>query len=141
MARCVEDAGRRCRRWTVTAWASPCRTIGHLDGDGDVGVDPEEVDVEDVAAHRVALQLLHDDEVALGPVDVEVDQGVEAGVGDEGGAQLAPLRRRRTAGPCRARRRWRAPCRSARRRPLERLPVVRPVSAWRVISAIGGSYF
>ena len=38
---------------------------GDFDGDRQVGVDGEEVDVDDVAAHRVALQLLHQRQVFL----------------------------------------------------------------------------
>ena len=61
----------------------------HVDGDEGVGVDPQEVDVQDVAPHRVALQVLHDGEVGLA-VDVEGDQGVGARLGAEGTAQLRP---------------------------------------------------
>ena len=75
----VED-GRRPRR---------ARLIGHVDGELLVAADAQEVDVEDVAAHRVALEVLDHDELAAA-VDVEVDQGVEAGLAGEGVAQLAP---------------------------------------------------
>ena len=61
----------------------------HVDGHEGVGVDPQEVDVQDVAAHRVALQVLDDGEVLLA-VDVEGDEGVEAGLGGERPAQLGP---------------------------------------------------
>ena len=64
----------------------------HVDGHDGVGVDPQEVDVQHVAAHRVALQVLHDGEVALA-VDVEGDQGVGARLGAEGPAQLRPRAR------------------------------------------------
>src|SRR5690606_7943825 len=46
----------------------------------------DEVDVGDVVAHRVALQLA-DDAQLVGAVDVEGDDGVEAGVGGERLAQ------------------------------------------------------
>ena len=62
----------------------------HVDVDGLVEVDADEVDVEHVAAHRVALHVLHQRGRALA-VHLEVDDGVEALLGDEGGAQLAPL--------------------------------------------------
>ena len=64
----------------------------HVDGDGCVGVDPEEVDVEHAALHRVPLQVLHDGEVALA-VDVDGDEGVGAGLGRRGlGAARATAR-------------------------------------------------
>ena len=48
----------------------------HLDRRSRVEVDPEEVDVDDVAPHRVALHLL-DDGGMRWPVDLEVDEGVQ----------------------------------------------------------------
>ena len=55
----------------------------------DVAAHPEEVDVQHVAAHRVALHLLDDDEVGAS-ADLEVDQGVEAGLAGEDVTQVAP---------------------------------------------------
>ncbi len=46
--------------------------------------------MEHVAAHRVTLQVLDDDEVRLA-LDLEVDEHVERGVGGEGGPQLPPV--------------------------------------------------
>ena len=65
---------------------------GDLDVDGLVEVDADEVDVEHVAAHGVALHVLHQGGRAVA-VDLEVDDGVEALLGDQRGAQLAPLHR------------------------------------------------
>ena len=63
---------------------------GDLDVDGLVEVDADEVDVQHVAAHGVALHVLHERGRAVA-VDLEVDDGVEALLGDERGAELAPL--------------------------------------------------
>ena len=64
---------------------------GHLDVDGLVQVDPEEVHVEDVAPHRVPLHVLEEGRHRAATLDVEVDHGVEALVGDQRGAQLPPV--------------------------------------------------
>ena len=66
----------------------------HVDRDHDVDVDGEEVDVQHVAAHRVALHVLHEGLGLLRP-DLQREQGVEALVGGEGGPQVAPLDRER----------------------------------------------
>ena len=63
----------------------------HVDLDGDVAADPQEVDVQHAAADRVALQVLDDRQLARVAVDLEVDQRVEAGVGRQRAAQLAPV--------------------------------------------------
>ena len=65
---------------------------GDLDVDRLVQVDPDEVDVEHVAAHGVALHVLHQRGRAVA-VDLEVDDRVQALLGDERGAQLPPLDR------------------------------------------------
>ena len=62
----------------------------HGDGDLLVEVDLEEVDVGDVAAHRVALQVLDDRRVHRA-VDGEVEHRVEAGRTGDGDAQLAAV--------------------------------------------------
>ena len=62
----------------------------HGDGDLLVEVDLDEVDVGDVAAHRVALQVL-DDRRVDGAVDGEVEHGVHAGGAGQGEAQLTTL--------------------------------------------------
>ena len=62
----------------------------HVDVDGLVEVDADEVDVEHVAPHGVPLDLLDQGGGAVA-VHLEVDDRVEALLGDEGGAQLPPL--------------------------------------------------
>ena len=61
-----------------------------LDLDLDVAGDPQEVDVDHVATDRVPLDVLDDGEV-LAAVDIEGDQGVEPGLGDQRGPQIGPL--------------------------------------------------
>ncbi len=55
---------------------------GDVDLDLDVSGDLQEVDVEDRAADRVALQLTREGEVGIA-LDLEVDEDVAAGVGLE----------------------------------------------------------
>src|SRR3546814_7291312 len=65
---------------------------GHLDVDGLVEVDADEVDVQDVAAHLVALHVL-DERGGAAAVDLEVDHGVQAMVGssEENTSELQSL--------------------------------------------------
>jgi hypothetical protein len=65
---------------------------GHLHLDVLEEVDDEEVDVRHRAAHRVALEVLHDDGVNRA-VDVQFDDGVETGRAGQRGAQQAALDR------------------------------------------------
>ena len=62
----------------------------HVDLDRVVRDDLQEVDVDDRPADRVALEVLDDGQVLVS-VDLQGDQGVEAGVGGQGGAQVGPL--------------------------------------------------
>ena len=84
---------------------------GHVGGDGLVDVDRQEVDVEHVAPHRVALHLL-DDRLGALAADLQRQQGVQALVGGECAAQVAPLDADRKRVRRRGRRGRRGPCRS-----------------------------
>ncbi len=60
----------------------------HVGGDDLVTPDDEEVDVGDDAAHRVALDVTGQGEVACA-VDLEVEQRIETGVARDGLAELS----------------------------------------------------
>ena len=62
--------------------------IGDVDRELLVGVDPQEVHVHDLVAHRVPLELLDDRQLPVG-AHVEADQLVETGLATQRGAQLA----------------------------------------------------
>ncbi len=63
---------------------------GNLDGDLDVGVETNEVDMVDFTTHGVPLKLFDDAELAAA-VDLERDQTVEPGLGGEDATQLGVL--------------------------------------------------
>ena len=66
----------------------------HVDRQLGGGVDADEVDVDDLVAHRVTLQLLDQRQVTLA-VDLEADERVEPGIGGQHLAQLAVVDRER----------------------------------------------
>src|SRR5207302_3505158 len=98
------DPGRgRLHRQTVQLLVDHAVALVHLDrlahdGQGDVDGDDlvpahdHEVDVPDRSPHRVALQLAGHGQVR-GAVHLEGEQGVETGVGGQGGPQLTAVHR------------------------------------------------
>src|SRR5207237_5186808 len=65
---------------------------GYVDGDYLVPAHDHEVDVPDRSPHRVALQLAGHGQVRRA-VHLEGEQGVETGLGGQGGPQLTAVHR------------------------------------------------
>ena len=63
---------------------------GYLHLDAGIGIDPQEVDVDDLTAHRVALDLL-DHGHLVATVHVKVEQCVEPCISGEGPSEICTL--------------------------------------------------
>ena len=60
-----------------------------VDGHRRIGIHPQEVDMEHVATDRVTLEVLDDGEIGL-TIDIEGDEGVDAGLGGQHPTQVGP---------------------------------------------------
>ena len=114
-----DRAARGCRR-RARRRAHRVRCSGDLGGHGDVGADADEVDVDEVAAGRVALHLAGERE-GLVAVDLQRDQRVGATWRGGGVSSRAGTVTDERVG-ARGRRRRREPCPARRSRPAGRDP-------------------
>jgi len=75
----------------ITALASPTSVIGTSISMATSALTRRRSMCMTFAADRMALQVLHDRELVAGAVDRQLDDGVQAGVGGQDVAQLAPV--------------------------------------------------